>query len=164
LTFSTLPQSPTWMFSTQPRNLRRAGFCASSTHDRTHSHRQMSELIMGRAVSSTTLRSRRVSGNRALCRCEAPGGESAWAGSGGTGLVPAWPCGRRSGHVRSEAPYTGRGSARAEGGTFVGGRSSAGGDRLGVMIHQWWSGGRGHSADAIRGSDPSDGAAAGGGR
>lgn len=60
-----------------------------------------------------------------------PGGESAWASSGGTGLVPDWPCGRCSGHVGSEAPHTGRGSASAEDGTSVGGRSPAGGHRLG---------------------------------
>lgn len=32
---------------------------------------------------------------------------------------------------------------------------------LAVMIHGWWSGDRGRSADAVRGSDQSGGAAAG---
>ncbi|WP_158277906.1 hypothetical protein [Pseudosporangium ferrugineum] len=29
-----------------------------------------------------------------------------------------------------------------------------------AMIHEWWSGGHGRSFDAVRGSDPSDDAAA----
>jgi len=35
---------------------------------------------------------------------------------------------------------------------------------LAVSIHQWWSDGRGRSADAVRGSDPSDNAVADGHR
>jgi hypothetical protein len=81
-------------------------------------------------------------------------GESAWGGSGGTGLVPACPCCCCAEHVGSEAPHT-RCGARSEDGTL----SAVVGHRLDchdptVAVRR-----RGRSADAVRGSDQSGGAA-----
>jgi hypothetical protein len=81
-------------------------------------------------------------------------------------LVPAWPCGRwlvlnMSGAKRRTpvvvvlGPQTAPLSAEDRQQAVT---------ALTVLIQEWWSGGRGHSADAVRGSDQSGDAAAGGHR
>lgn len=58
-------------------------------------------------------------------------GESAWSGLGGMSLVPARPRHRCSDQIGSETPHARCGSARSEDCTRIGGRSAAGGHRLG---------------------------------
>jgi hypothetical protein len=87
-----------------------------------------------------------------------------WAGSGGTGLVPAWSCGRCSGHVGSEAPNTVVVVREPKAAPLAAEDRQQAVTALAIMIHQWWSGGGATAPMLFADRIHRTGAAAGGGR
>ena len=64
-------------------------------------------------------------------------------------------------YVGSEAPYTRRGGREPRTASMSVEDRQQAVTALVLMVHEWWSGDRGRSGGAVRGSDQSGGAAAG---